>query len=93
MSNIIINNEFTIDGKFSFSVNLNESVNPNVIEISGMLETTEYLEDISEIENDRYCLSGIRVISEGYGSEEDTIAYGFFAKDYEVKHKEGETDG
>lgn len=84
MSVIFINKTQEIEGAFTFNVLVDESVKPNTIKIEGILETKEYLDEIKEIESVRYKLTGVRIIGESYGSEDDKIQYAFRAKNYEV---------
>jgi hypothetical protein len=73
-----------IDGVFSFSVDVDRNVRPNVVTISGAIQTKVQLEGISTISYGRYVLRDVDIISESYGSEDETVVYGFTAKDYEV---------
>lgn len=73
-----------IDGTFSFSVDVDRNVRPNVVTISGAIQTKEHLEGINTVANGRYVLRDVDIISESYGSEDESVVYGFTAKDYEV---------
>ena len=85
MSKILINNEIYNEGVFSFTTEYDQQSNPPLVNISGVMTTKSgYLGSIRTIENDRYALEGVHVYQEGYGSEEDEIAYYFTAKRYMI---------
>ena len=96
MSTIYINGgKKQIEGEFSFSVGYDIKAKPPVMEITGVLSTTEILDDIYAIENGRYFLDDVVVTNESYGSEEDTIMYYFMAGKYlnNRKGSSGDTNG
>lgn len=84
-----------IEGKFSFSVEVDRTRHPNVATISGIIQTKNHLEDIHTIANDRYVLRDVDIISESYGSEDENVVYGFTAGDYQVywQDEEDNEDG
>lgn len=73
-----------IDGTFSFSVDVDRNVHPNVVSITGAIQTKMQLEGVHTISNGRYILRDVDIISESYGSEDETVVYGFTAGEYEV---------
>jgi hypothetical protein len=87
MSLIRVNNEITVEGKFSFGVDLDDSAKPAKLVISGAFQSAEYIEDITKLENERYILQNIKVKHEGFGSEEEIIVYSFTAGSFRVKPK------
>ena len=83
MAKIRINDKYTIDGSFTFSVSYDAKSNPPVVEISGVLVSAgKYLSDIRKIESEEYVLTGVMVYGEEYGPDTDEIAYSFMAKEY-----------
>lgn len=84
MSRITVNGTKTLDGAFSFSQVLNETKKPAVITIEGTAELEEYVKDLQSLKNDRYEITGIHVIQESFGSEEDNIVYTFTAKKFKI---------
>lgn len=82
MSQLLINKTIKAEGAFSFSAILNESVKPPMIVYNGILQMDKYIDDINFIENERYCLKGVHVITEEFGSEEDFYGYTFTFKKF-----------
>lgn len=87
MSKIKVNDFETVEGAFSFDVTIDRSGKTPVLIISGVLETSDIFSKFDIVENERYKLTGVTLQSESYGSEEDTVAYSFIAKAYEVKER------
>ena len=88
MSKVIINDQIEVEGSFSFSTSLDSSVNPPIISINGVFTSAAgYFPEIYSLENERYLITGITVVEESYGSEEDMIAYNFKAKAYGIADK------
>lgn len=53
--------------------------------IRGLLVMHDYIDNINEIETERYLLKDVSVYSESFGSNEFNIAYGFEAKELIIK--------
>lgn len=85
MSKILINGDYTIEGKFSFDVSLDRTQKPALLIINGALETADFIDEVTSIENKFYKLEGIRLLTESYGSEDRTAIYSFSATDYSIK--------
>lgn len=85
MSKIRINDTDTVNGSFSFHVSLDKSGKIPVLVIEGVLESPDYVSSVTMLENDRYKLTGVKLQSESYGSEEDKVVYEFIASNYEIK--------
>lgn len=62
-----------------------EAGEPTGMVISGLLAVHEYIEEIYEIESERYLLTDVSVYKESFGSNEYMILYYFTAKDLTVK--------
>lgn len=81
MSTILVNNEYPVEGEFSFSVSYDDTQRPPIRSINGVFSCKAgYLPEITSLENDRYVLTGIHVHQEDFGSEENTMLYHFEAK-------------
>jgi len=90
MSLTRVNRKRNIEGKFSFGVGLDETNKPAKVIISGVFQSAEYIEEITELENDRYIINNIKVNHESFGSEDEEIVYSFTAGNFRVKpRKEG----
>lgn len=77
MSNLKINNEIELNGRFTVERKKDINVNPVIIYRTGVLEIPKYIDEIKIIENDKYKINGINVYKETFVSEEDYIAYEF----------------
>lgn len=77
MSNLKINNEIELNGRFTVERKKDINVNPVIIYRTGVLEIPKYIDEIKTIENDKYKINGINVYKETFVSEEDYIAYEF----------------
>lgn len=80
-------NEENLLGAVSFDRQMayNETGEPTGMVISGLLAVHEYIEEIYEIESERYLLTDVSVYKESFGSNEYMILYYFTAKDLTVK--------
>ena len=80
-------NEENLLGAVSFDRQMayDEVGEPTGMVISGLLATHEYIEEIYEIESERYLLTDVSVYKESFGSNEYMILYYFTAKDLTVK--------
>lgn len=85
MSKIKVDDNESVEGSFSFRAFIDKSGAKPLLVIEGVLETAEPITKITMLENERYKLTGLSLLSEAYGSEEDTVAYSFLADKYEVK--------
>lgn len=85
MSLVKINGKQTVEGKFSFSSELDDLSKPAKITISGVFQSAEYIEEITQLENERFILNNIKVKHEAFGSESDDIIYTFTAGGFRVK--------
>lgn len=77
MSNLKINNEIELNGRFTVERKKDINANPVIIYRTGILEIPKYIDEIKTIENDKYKINGINVYKETFVSEEDYIAYEF----------------
>lgn len=77
MSNLKINNEIELNGRFTVERKKDVNANPVIIYRTGVLEIPKYIDEIKTIENDKYKINGINVYKETFVSEEDYIAYEF----------------
>lgn len=77
MSNLKINNEIELNGRFTVERKKDINANPIIIYRTGVLEIPKYIDEIKTIENDKYKINGINVYKETFVSEEDYIAYEF----------------
>lgn len=77
MSNLKINNEIELNGRFTVEREKDINANPVIIYRTGVLEIPKYIDEIKTIENDKYKINGINVYKETFVSEEDYIAYEF----------------
>lgn len=55
------------------------------MQITGMLAVHEYIEEITEIETERFLLKNVNVYKESFGSNEYLILYYFIAEDMDIK--------
>lgn len=85
MSMIKVNRKRNVEGEFSFGVGLDDTNKPAKVTISGVFQCVEYIEEITELENERYVINNIKVNHEGFGSEDDKIIYTFTAGSFRVK--------
>ena len=77
MSNLKINKEIELNGRFTVERKKDINANPVIIYRTGVLEIPKYIDEIKTIENDKYKINGINVYKETFVSEEDYIAYEF----------------
>ncbi len=89
MSLLLINNEKTVLGMVTAERVLEEYVNEKNISChrvitTGVLDSQSYIEEIEIIESDRYKISGITVVKEVFGSEDNRISYYFVAEKIEI---------
>ena len=74
-----------IEGALSLTGHWNRSVSPPRFEISGVIETTEYLDGIYfEVRAGRLIIDNLQIESESFGSLEGNIVFEFTAKSYRV---------
>ena len=93
MSEIKVNDRLKVDGKFSVATTINNATKPPQIQINGVFQSAEYIEEIAKLENDRYVVTGVKVVQESFGSEEEDIYYTFTAGGVKVKRKGGKVNG
>ena len=77
MSNLKMNNEIELNGRFTVERKKDINANPVIIYRTGVLEIPKYIDEIKTIENDKYKINRINVYKETFVSEEDYIAYEF----------------
>ncbi len=89
MSKVYVNgNNEPVEGRFDFSVSVDESQKPPVFTIEGnFVSGAGYFEDITELQNERYLLKRVHVESEVFGSESDEIVYHFTAGMYRMSNR------
>ena len=89
MAVIKVNNDDTVNiyGRLSIEreAAYNEEGEYVGFQITGMLAVHEYIEEITEIESERYLLKNVNVYKESFGSNEYLILYYFVAEDMDVK--------
>ena len=74
-----------IEGALSLTGRWNRSVSPPRFEISGIIETTEYLDGTYfEIRTGRLIIDNLQIESESFGSLDDNIVFEFTAESYKV---------
>jgi hypothetical protein len=93
MSDIKVNDKLTVEGKFSVATTVNNATKPPQVQINGVFQSAEYIEEITKLENDRYVIAGVKISQESFGSEEEDIFYTFTAGSVKVKRKGGKTNG
>ena len=80
MNEILVNDEETVNGSFTFDVEINETVSPPIYSITGVFTTKEkYFEELHTLQNERYRIERVKVYRETYGSDEDDVVYYFTA--------------
>jgi len=78
-------NRKKIPGRLSLTGRWNRSVQPESFDISGVIETTEYLDGTyEEVWAGRLSITDLRIESESFGSEDDNIVFEFTAGGYNV---------
>ena len=88
MSTILVNDTYTVEGSFSFDVSTDNTRKPPVFSIVGVFTTADkYIEELHTLQNNRYRLENIKVVSESYGSEEDNVVYNFSAGSFGMNKK------
>ena len=85
MSKIKVNETEVVEGSFSFQASIDRTGKTPVLVIEGIFETADEFSSLNMLENERYKLTGITLLNEAYGSEEDKVAYTFLANNYELK--------
>lgn len=65
----------------------NQQTGENEIITTGVLSIHDYIEDIHEIETERYIVSGVDVYKESFGTNDNSIYYHFFADGISVKEE------
>ena len=74
-----------IDGKLSLRGQYDRTVTPERFVISGLIETTTYLDGTyEEVCAGRLIIQGLRIESESFGSEDNNIVFEFSAESYQV---------
>lgn len=89
MSLVMVNNSIPVEGKFTFTVSYERSLESiDIVSIKGVFVSgAGNLKQITSLENDRYLITGIFVTEKEYGSEDNNIAYHFVAKQYAMSDK------
>lgn len=92
---IVINDNIKTLGAVSYSISKVKEkdeygLDTDAIEITGILVTEYYNQEITKIETARYLIDDIDVEKEEFGSKEDRIAYHFKAKFARVKYQTGD---
>ena len=79
-------NKNQIEGKFSVTINmLTNNDGLEYEEITGVIETEEDLDKkFLVLAGGIILLKGIEITSKSFGSEDDTIAYTFKAREYKI---------
>ena len=86
MVSIIVNKDLYRNGKISVQETTDYSKRPIVVAIEGLLEVYRPVDDeITSVSCSRFELTGMKVHSKAYGSEESTIIYGFTAATLQTK--------
>ena len=81
MSQFKVNNKITIEGKMTI-----EQANvDNVLKVSGVFASETYIDDIKQLECNRYIVTNVNVYAEVFGSEDPEIAYHFTAGSLKLK--------
>lgn len=74
-----------INGKLSLTGRYDRTVKPERFVITGLIETTEYLDGVyEEVRAGRLIIQNLRIESESFGSEDDNIVFEFTAGSYQV---------
>lgn len=78
--------EYKVQGNFNFSAKKEILKNGDeVIVLRGQLVTHKYIDDIKELESQRYLLKNVEVIEENFGTNDFSVLYRFIAGNYIVK--------
>lgn len=86
MAKIIVNGKTEVEGKISVNREVDLSQNPPTFIVAGSFLTSQYFDEISSLECDKFKIEGIEVWKEAFGSEEDDILYEFVSGvDFENK--------
>ena len=80
-SNVNIYGRLSVDREAVF----NEEGQMTGTQVTGMLAVHEYIEEITEIESERFIIKNVNVVKESFGSNEYLILYYFIADDMDVK--------
>ena len=80
-SNVNIYGRLSVDREAVF----NEEGQMTGTQVTGMLAVHEYIEEITEIESERFIIKNVTVVKESFGSNEYLILYYFIADDMDVK--------
>lgn len=93
MAKIVINEELRVNGRLTFSRELREEQYEDkegviktrkFFEISGMLATHLYFDEINQLDTNRFSIYGVEVFKEDFGSDDYNIIYSFVARDIEI---------
>lgn len=99
MAKIVINEELKVNGKLTFSRELREEEYQDkegvmktrrFFQISGVLATHLYFDEIHQLDTNRFSLYGVEVYREDFGSDDYNIIYSFVARDIEIHGAEDE---
>ena len=85
LAELTINKKDKVSGGVSINRELVYAGSNPVLEVTGLMKTDKYFEEITEIETGRYVIQGVRVTKESFGSDDDEIIYAFRADNIEVK--------
>lgn len=85
MKQIFINRSNVVNGYLTILRTKDEH---NKVSVEGVLKTHKYIEEIKELETERYKLSEVDVYQEGFGSDDFFILYKFTAKNLTIKSGE-----
>jgi len=88
MATLIINGSKKIDGKLSVNRTLvtNDDGSQKIV-VQGMLDTEVYIDEILSIDAPRFSVTGVTVMQESFGSEEDKIIYSFVAEELLIEEE------
>ena len=80
MAEIVVNGSTAIEGKLTVNRALVEVDGQETIVVEGALRTETYIEEIEDIQSERFSVMGVQVVQESFGSEEKEIVYVFRAE-------------
>jgi hypothetical protein len=80
MAEIVINGSIAIEGKLTVNRALVQQDGVQAIVVEGALRTEKYIEEIDDIQTERFSVLGVQVIQESFGSEDKEIVYVFTAE-------------
>lgn len=81
MSQFKVNNKIIVEGKMT----VEQAAVDSVLKVSGVFASETYIDDIKQLECERYIVTGVNVYAEVFGSEEPEIAYHFIASALKLK--------